>query len=68
MPQMKGQEKKTPETCPNGMEISNLPDKEFKEIVIRMLTKLLESRLEKLRKCNNQSEMNTITEMKIRRN
>lgn len=33
---------------PNEMEISNLPDKEFKEILIKMLNKL-ENAIEKLR-------------------
>lgn len=39
MPQMKEQEKTTEKT-PIEMEISNLPNKEFKEMVIRMLSKL----------------------------
>ena len=36
----KKQQNKPPEKTPNETEISNLSDKEFKETVIRMLTKL----------------------------
>ena len=35
--QLKEQEK-TPENTTNEIEINNLPDKEFKTLVIRMLT------------------------------
>ena len=37
--QMKEQDK-TPEEELNGVEVSNLPDKEFKVMVIKMLTEL----------------------------
>lgn len=39
MPQMKKQEK-TPKKNPKAMEVSHVPDKEFKEMVVRMLNKL----------------------------
>ena len=41
MAQIKGQNK-TPEKELNKMEISNLPDAEFKTLVIRMLRELIE--------------------------
>lgn len=71
MPQEKEQGK-TPEKNPNEMEISNVLDKEFKEMVIRMLNKLkntveglrehFNEEIENVKK--NQSEMkNIIAEM-----
>ena len=71
--QVKEQDK-TAEKNLNEMEISNLPDKEFKEMVIKMLTKLgrrmeehsenFNKELENIRK--NQSELkNTILENTI---
>lgn len=39
MSQMKNHEK-TPEKAPNAMEARNLPDIEFKILVIRMLNKM----------------------------
>ena len=70
--QLKEQEK-TPENTTNEIEINNLPDKEFKTLVIRMLTEWGERidehsenfnrKLEHMKK--NQSEVkNTITKMK----
>ena len=70
--QMKEQEK-TPEKTTNETEINNLPDKEFKALVIRMLTALgkrkdkhceyFNKELENIKK--NQSELkNTITGVK----
>ena len=68
---MKDQGKTPGGKKPNKMKISNLPDKEFKAIVIEMLTELgkrienteLQQRTKKHKK--NQSELKmTITEMK----
>ena len=70
--QLKEQEK-TPDKTTNKTEINNLPDKEFKALVIRILTELgkridehsknFSKELEYIKK--NQSELkNTITEMK----
>lgn len=47
MSQMKEQ-LKNPEKNSNEMEITHLPDKELKEMVVRMLNKL-KSRIQKLR-------------------
>ena len=64
---------KTPERNPNEMEINNLPDKEFKVIVINMLPELwrkMEKHSENFNKDlenkrKNQSELkNTIIETK----
>ena len=41
MAQLKEQNK-TPEKQLNEMEITNLPDEEFKTLVIRMLTEMIE--------------------------
>ena len=49
IPPIKVQEKSPGEKKPKETEISNLHDKEFKEIVIRMLTKI-EIKIEKVRK------------------
>ena len=65
--------RKTPEKITKKTQINNLPDKEFKALVIRMLTELgkridkhsenFNQELENIKK--NQSELkNTITEMK----
>ena len=71
MSQRKEQDK-TPEKELNEMEASNLPDAEFKTLVIRMLNEL-KGRLEELGENfnkevenikENQSEMNEITKMK----
>ena len=60
MAQMKKQIK-TPEKELNKMEIRNLSDAEFKILVIRMLKELSED-LGSIKK--NQSEMNTLIEIK----
>lgn len=71
MPQKKEQGK-TPEKKPNEMEISNVLDKEFKEMVIRILNKL-KNTVEELREHfnkvienvkRNQSEMKNTIAMK----
>ena len=66
------EQNKSPGENPNEMDISNIPDKEFKATVLKMLSKL--SRMEQHsvnfnkaleKKKKNQSELkNTITEMK----
>ena len=48
MLQLKEQSLLPPQKTPNESEISNVPDKEFKEMVIRMLTNLSERRMEEL--------------------
>lgn len=61
MPQMKEQEK-TPENKAellSEMEISNLPNKNFKETVTRMFNKL-ENRMEELREHFNKERENVI--------
>ena len=76
MYQMKEQDK-TPEKQPNEMEIDNLPEKEFRIMIVKMiqdLRKRMEAKIEKMQKMfnkdlevskNKQTEMNnTITEMK----
>ena len=76
MYQMKEQDK-TPEKQLNEMEISNLPEKEFRIMIVKMiqgLRKRMEAKIEKMQKMlnkdleelkNKQTEMNnTITEMK----
>ena len=55
MAQMNEQEK-TPEKNSNEMEISNLPDKEFTEMVIKMPNKL-ESRIEEFREHFNKEKI-----------
>lgn len=79
MPQKKEQGK-TPEKKPNEMEISNVLDKEFKEMVIRILNKLkntveeLREHFNRDRKCKkepirdeeyNSNEMVNTLEMEI---
>lgn len=67
--QIKGQDK-TPRKDPNKMEVSNIPDKDFKIIVIKMLTELgkkMEEHTKNFKKRNYKKEsklMNTKTEMK----
>ena len=76
MSQMKEQDK-TPEKQLNEVEIGNLPEKEFRIMVVKMiqdLRKSMEARIEKMQEMfnkdreelkNKQTEMNnTITEMK----
>ena len=76
MYQMKEQEK-TPEKQLNEVEIGNLPEKEFRIMIVKMIQNLgnrTEARIEKIQEMfnkdleelkNNQTEMtNTITEMK----
>ena len=73
--QIKKQDK-IPEGQLNEMEISNMPDREFKVIVIKTLTRLeetVENLSETLNKIENikkrQSEMmNSITELKNHKN
>ena len=72
MPQMKQQEKKITGREQKEMEISNMPDREFKVMVIKIL--IIKKRVEDLNKTlnkeiknieKNQSEMkNSITEIK----
>lgn len=50
MLQTKEQEKKKTGENANEIDKNNLPDKEFKEMIIRMVNKL-ESRIEKFREC-----------------
>lgn len=45
------------------MQISNLPDKEFKEIVVRMFN-TCESRIEELRELFNKEIENVITDQR----
>ena len=76
MYQMKEQDK-TPEKQLNEMEIGNLPEKEFRIMIVKMIQdigKRMEAKIEKLQEMfnkdleelkNKQTEMNTtITEMK----
>ena len=77
MDQMKEQDK-TPEKQLNEMEIGNLPEKEFRIMIVKMiqdLGKRMEAKVEKMQETfnkdleelkNKQAEMNnTINEMKI---
>ena len=74
--QMKEQDK-TPEKQPNKVEIGNLPEKEFRIMIVKMIQdfgKRMEAKIEKMQEMfnkdleelkNKQTEMNnTITEMK----
>ena len=75
MYQMKEQDK-TPEKQLNELEIGNLPEKEFRIMIMKMiqdLGKRMEAKIEKMQEMfnkdldelkNKQTEMNTITEMK----
>ena len=76
MYQMKEQDK-TPEKQQNELEIGNLPEKEFRIMIVKMiqhLGKRMEAKIEKMQETfnkdleelkNKQAEMNdTITEMK----
>ena len=76
MYQMKEQDK-TPETRQNEVEIGNLPEKEFRIMIVKIiqdLGKRMEAKIEKMQEMfnkdleelkNKQTEMNnTITEMK----
>lgn len=78
MPQMKEQQQQqTSKKNPNAIEVSNIPNTEFKKTIIRIFNKL-ESTIEKLREhfnkeienvIKNQSKMKNITnEECIRRN
>ena len=76
MYQMKEQDK-TPEKQLNGVKIGNLPEKEFRIMIVKMiqdLRKRMEAKIEKMQEMfnkdlgelkNKQTEMNnTVTEMK----
>ena len=78
MYQMKEQEK-TPEKQLNEMEIGNLPEKEFRIMIVKMIQDLgirMEAKIEKIQETinkdleelkNKQTEMtNTITEMRAK--